>query len=144
MTREQVEKRLACLVKLPTPHRRILSMAITNSCAAGREMPRARKQPILYMMCNSPGDIPKDRPRDIRNPGHIILPIMKILSFGPKETPVERTANGHEILVRGALGRGFFPFTRKVCSRKLSVFRTIPFLALLRNRSSDGRRLVHG
>ena len=130
------------LVKLPPPLR-TFSMAITNSCAAGREMPRTSNNQS-YINDNSHGDIPKDRPQNIRNPGHIILPIMKILSFGPKETPVERTANGHEILVRGALGRGFFPFTRKVCSRKLSVFRTIPFLALLRNRSSDGRRLVHG
>ena len=32
------------LVRLPTPLRRIFSMAITNSCATGREMPRTKNQ----------------------------------------------------------------------------------------------------
>ena len=36
------------LVKSPTHPRRIFSMAITNSCAAGREMPRTSKQTVLY------------------------------------------------------------------------------------------------
>ena len=36
------------LVRYPTPLRRIFSMATTDSCAAGREMPRTSKQPILY------------------------------------------------------------------------------------------------
>merc|ERR1719253_690197 len=36
------------LLNCPHTPRRILSMAITNSCAAGREMPRTSKQPILY------------------------------------------------------------------------------------------------
>ena len=46
-------------------------------------MPRTSKQPILYIMIhNSLGDIPKDRPRNIRNPVYIILPIMKIIYFG--------------------------------------------------------------
>ena len=56
-------------------------MAITISCAAGREMLRTKKQPIL-IHDNSPGDSPKDRPLDIQNPSNIILPIMKILYFG--------------------------------------------------------------
>ena len=71
------------LVKLPTVPKRIVSMAITNSCAAGRKMLRTRKQSILYTyMINCPKIGFTDRPRNIRNPGHIILPIMKILYFG--------------------------------------------------------------
>ena len=58
-------------------------MAITNSCAAGREMPRTSKQPILYPIHdNSPGDIPKDRPWNIWNPSYTILPMSKIRYFG--------------------------------------------------------------
>ena len=51
-------------------------MAITNSCAAGREMPRISKQPILYTYMIIRTEIGlMDRPRDIRNIGKPILPI---------------------------------------------------------------------
>ena len=43
------------LVRLPTPFRRIFSMAITNSCATGRELPRTKNQ-SKYIHGNSPGD----------------------------------------------------------------------------------------
>ena len=43
------------LVRLPTPLRRIFSMAITNSCATGREMPRTKNQ-SKYIHGNLPGD----------------------------------------------------------------------------------------
>ena len=69
------------LVRLPTPLRRILSMVITNSCATGRKMPRTKNQ-SKYIHGNSPGYSSKDRPRDIRNLGKLILPIMKLLYFG--------------------------------------------------------------
>ena len=41
---ETTGKAAAYLVRLPTPPRRIFSMTITNSCAAGREMPRTNNQ----------------------------------------------------------------------------------------------------
>ena len=43
------------LVNVPTHHRRILSMAITNSCATGREMLRTSKQPfssLIYVIAS--------------------------------------------------------------------------------------------
>ena len=58
-------------------------MAITNSCVAGREMPRTSKQPILYTYMITHMEIGFiDRPQDIRNPVHTILPIIKMLYFG--------------------------------------------------------------
>ena len=50
------------LVRLPTPPRRTLSMAMTNSCTTGREIPRTSNNQS-YIHDNSPGDSPKDRPR---------------------------------------------------------------------------------
>ena len=60
------------LVRLPTPLQEIFSMAFTNSCAVGREMPRTKNQ-SKYIHGNSPkesrshtnnedptGDIPAD------------------------------------------------------------------------------------
>ena len=43
------------LVRLPTPLQRILSMAITDNCAAGREMPRTKNK-SKYVHDNSLGD----------------------------------------------------------------------------------------
>ena len=60
----------------PPPPRKIFSMTITNSCAAGKEMPRNSKSTNLIYE-NSHRDIPKDRPRNFRNLGYIILPIRK-------------------------------------------------------------------
>ena len=42
-------------VSLPTPLQRILSMAITNSCVAGKEMPCTKDQ-SKYKHDNSPGN----------------------------------------------------------------------------------------
>ena len=56
-------------------------MAITNSCAAGREMPYTSNNQS-YIHDNSHGDNPKDRPRDIQNPGNIILPNIKYSWIG--------------------------------------------------------------
>ena len=55
-------------------------MAITNSCAAGRELPRTRKQPILYTITRTEIGF-TDRPRNIQNPSNIILPIWKYCTW---------------------------------------------------------------
>ena len=49
-------------------------MTITDSCAAGREMPCTSKQPIIYLITRTEIGF-TDRPRDIQNLIQLILPI---------------------------------------------------------------------
>ena len=63
----------SCFIfRLPTPLRRILSVAITNNCAAEREMPRTKNQ-SKYIHGNSSGDSLQDR---LQNLGDKRLPTL--------------------------------------------------------------------
>ena len=70
------------LVKLPPPPPGGYSQWQPQIVARRERKYRAPANNQFYILDNSPGDIPKDRPRDILNLRKLILPIMTILYFG--------------------------------------------------------------